>query len=382
MKGMAGNRDTAPAPNELEISILGPGFGETALLHLGSGRWIIVDSCIDTSSRQPAALGYLDAIGVSRSSVDLVIATHWHADHIRGLATIVAECTRAQFCCSSALNNREFLAIANLYADLPVRLSAGPTELQHAFATIIERRGDPKYQPLRWLRSDMVVYSGSVEISGQTFPTKISALSPSDEMITRAHAEMAQQLVVCKKSDHQGLLTPGHPNHISVALHVEVAGRQLLLGSDLEETGDPLVGWSAVLSSTGRPQAAAEVFKVAHHGSKSGHSDAVWSEMLLPNPLALLTPFRWGRHRLPDATDRERIQTLTQKAYITAHPNEDNRPRKREHKVQRMISDTARKRWLAAGLLGHVRWRVDLLDDGDEGVVELFGAAMPLKDVA
>jgi glyoxylase-like metal-dependent hydrolase (beta-lactamase superfamily II) len=140
MKGMPGNRDTAPAPDELEISILGPGFGETVLLHLDSDRWINVDSCIDAPSDQPAALGYLDAIGVSRSSVELVIATHWHADHIRGLATIVAECAQAQLCCSNALNNREFLAIANLYAELPVSLPVGPTELQRAFATIIERR--------------------------------------------------------------------------------------------------------------------------------------------------------------------------------------------------------------------------------------------------
>ncbi len=73
---------------------------------------------------------------------------------------------------------------------------------------------------------------------------------------------------------------------------------------------------------------------------------------------------------------------LTTSAFITAHPYLDNPPSKRGSKVERLINDTARKRWMAAGALGHVRWRVDLISEGDEGSVELFGAAMPLDEVA
>jgi hypothetical protein len=275
MTGTAVNRNSPPAPNVLEVSILGPGFGETVLLHLGAGRWVIVDSCIDRSSGRPAALAYLDSIGVTCSSVELVVATHWHADHIRGFSSIVSECCQAQVCCSSALNSHEFMAIANLYAELPIRLKAGPTELQQAFEVVIERRGGPGYKPLRWLRSDMEVLAGSIQICGREIPLRMTALSPSDEMITRAHEEMAQHLNICKKSAQLGLIEPGNPNHISVALHVEVGGRRILLGSDLEETGDPLVGWSAVLSSVGCPRETSETFKVSHHGSISGHAESV-----------------------------------------------------------------------------------------------------------
>ena len=36
-----------PGKNEFEITLFGPGYGESVVLHVGSGAWIVVDSCID-----------------------------------------------------------------------------------------------------------------------------------------------------------------------------------------------------------------------------------------------------------------------------------------------------------------------------------------------
>jgi hypothetical protein len=58
----------APAPHEIEISLFGPGFGESIVVHAGNDHWIIVDSCIDADSGRPAALAYLDSIKVDVSS--------------------------------------------------------------------------------------------------------------------------------------------------------------------------------------------------------------------------------------------------------------------------------------------------------------------------
>ncbi|MBK1725069.1 ComEC/Rec2 family competence protein [Thiocystis violacea] len=376
------NRQVPPSPDEIEVSILGPGFGECVLIHTGAGHWLIIDSCIDASTNSPAALEYLQALGVPPSAVDLIIATHWHADHIRGLAELAAEYDRAQFCCSAALRSQEFLAIGNFYADLKLKLPTGPTELHRAFEAIRNRPEGHVSRSIRWLRSDMLVFRDQHRIGDNVIPVRLHALSPSDEMITRAKEDIALQYRVCKQSGPITMMPPVQPNHISVVLHLEVGGRRILLGSDLEETGERDIGWSAVLSSVGRPEETASVFKVAHHGARSGHADEVWSEMLEPNPFALLTPFRWGRCRLPDADDRGRIMALTDKAYISAHPDRDVAPQKRARKVEQMISGTVTKRRIAAGSLGHVRWRANLLDEDDKGTVELFGAALPLGEVA
>lgn len=105
-------KTSPPRNNELELSLFGPGVGESAVIHLGNGRWMIVDSCRSGKEGCPAALEYLERIGVNiEHDVRLIVATHWHDDHIRGLATLVKRATNAEFICSAALRCEEFLML-------------------------------------------------------------------------------------------------------------------------------------------------------------------------------------------------------------------------------------------------------------------------------
>jgi len=45
-----------PAKDEIDVVVVGPGFGESILLHIGDGDWIVVDSCLDSYAGRPAAL--------------------------------------------------------------------------------------------------------------------------------------------------------------------------------------------------------------------------------------------------------------------------------------------------------------------------------------
>ena len=53
----------APGQREFEITLLGPGYGESIVMHVGAGVWVLVDSCLDRNGR-PRALQYLERIGV------------------------------------------------------------------------------------------------------------------------------------------------------------------------------------------------------------------------------------------------------------------------------------------------------------------------------
>ena len=54
---MAGsNVNIAPERSEIEVSLFGPGYGESIVLHLGENLWLIVDSCLDPLTRDPAPL--------------------------------------------------------------------------------------------------------------------------------------------------------------------------------------------------------------------------------------------------------------------------------------------------------------------------------------
>ena len=75
------SRVNPPAADELEISFFGPSYGESVVLHVGDGQWLIVDSCLSPSTGEPQALEYLKAIRADFSRIRAVVATHWDNDH-------------------------------------------------------------------------------------------------------------------------------------------------------------------------------------------------------------------------------------------------------------------------------------------------------------
>ena len=81
-----------PRDGEFELTLLGPGYGESVVMHVGAGVWVLVDSCGRADA--PAALEYLAKVGVDPAeAVKLIVASHWHDDHMRGMAHLAHTCT-------------------------------------------------------------------------------------------------------------------------------------------------------------------------------------------------------------------------------------------------------------------------------------------------
>src|ERR1035437_522077 len=109
------SRDVPPKVDEFEISVIGPGRGECIVLHLGNNNWCVVDSCTGPGSSESAAVEYLSQFGEEAlQGVRLLLATHWHDDHIRGIASALRRFTNAQFSCSTALEKTQFVTLVQL----------------------------------------------------------------------------------------------------------------------------------------------------------------------------------------------------------------------------------------------------------------------------
>ena len=307
--------DFPPAPDQIELILFGPGFGECALIHVGDGRWVVVDSCIDAATGQAVALTYLHSLGVDpATSVVAIVATHWHDDHIRGLADLVQTCRQAMFVCSSAMTVKEFDAMVLAFdGQRMVRASSGVAEVNRVFELL---RDAARPRPRR-ANAGRKILAMDANILSHGCAVTCTALSPSDyedELALKAISKLSP-----REKETQFRCPAEQPNLMSVVLHISIGGTQLLLGADLENSADAKRGWKAVLLDTTLPKDRSILFKVPHHGGESAFSAEVWAQLLHREPLAVATPWQRGGRRLPTLEDIARIVDFTPNGFLTAN---------------------------------------------------------------
>lgn len=312
----------APDPDEIELTLFGPGYGESIVLHTGGGAWVIVDSCIDEAGK-PAALAYLEGIGLDPArAVRLIVASHWHDDHVRGMARLAEACGQAEFCCAAALRSEEFLAAVDaLERRHRTFARSGVREIHGVFSRIAERKS-----PAQFAIANRRLF--------QREECEIWSLSPHDGAIQAFLRSIGGLLPA--EGETKTRVPDRTPNAAAVALWARVADVAILLGSDLE-TG----GWREILKDAQRPNGRAGVFKVPHHGSRDADEPGVWERMLAPDPVAVLTPWRRGRGALPRAADVRRLTSRTSRVYATAPAASLRRqPRRGRKLVDRTLKES------------------------------------------
>ncbi|MGA7577354.1 MAG: MBL fold metallo-hydrolase [Desulfobaccales bacterium] len=368
-----------PRPEEIEVSLFGPGYGESVLLHVGSNNWIIVDSCIDRISKAPLPLAYLSEIGVDPAkNVKLLIATHWHDDHIRGLSLILKECASTEFVCSAAMGSREFETLVSAYRRRSMMVSTGVKEFLEIL-NILEERGNkrpPNYP--RLAIADRLLWCSKPSPGETGYSCEIHSLSPSDPSVIKSKIEIDNLIPVSGETKRRVPVIG--PNHAAVVLLVRIGDDQILLGSDLEELGDAGRGWSAIISSQTRPQGKASFFKIPHHGSANADHPEIWLKLLEPEPLSVLTPFSVGNVVLPTRGDATRICNNTTKAFSTGVPGYKI-TKGRDPMVEKQLREMGQKIRQVPFQMGQVRARGSQVNGKITWRVELLRGALPLSEV-
>jgi hypothetical protein len=324
---------------------------------------MVVDSCIYRATGKPAATQYLESIGVNcAEDVAVVVATHWHDDHARGLADVVAQCEHAMFAYGTALQAHEFLTLASAPAGT-FRTTPGVREFARVLDILAERKeaGADLGRLKQVLSENALVYrSATVEVI---------ALSPSSEAVTLAMRAFASQLPEPMRP--QTRVAAPSPNHASVVLWVEGPAGVALLGADLQAADSDDQGWGAVLALGDRTPAG--LVKVPHHGGESGHDQRMWDRLITARPQAVLTPWELAGRRLPADEDIQRICRLAPDAAIAGRAT--SRPGRLEPAVERTLKGVAKSRRAVGNSVGHIRarcassdnasWRVDLIHNAE-----------------
>ena len=356
-----------PRADEIEVTVFGPGYGECIVIHIGSGKWVIVDSCLDDAG-EPASISYLTKLGISiEDSVISVSASHWHDDHIKGLAKTVAACRSARLSLGAALTYSEFLAFLQVFEDQPVqKLDRGGTELLNCLK-IVKETG----RSIKPLSEDTLIFDFQPNALAHRRQVELRALSPSGQQFSDFLTRLKHFPAIIMGRTKGRIVEPSR-NDLSVAMILTVGQQGVLLGADLEQVSDPKKGWQAVVDARKGKSPLSHLFKVPHHGSYNAHNDDVWIEMLDQSLQAVVTPWTRGGHRLPRESDLNRLRRLSSKCYLTSTKTI---PKKRRYNAQilKQIKSAGVKFDSSIYSGGHVTFR--WIPDSSSPSVGLFGGA-------
>lgn len=333
---------------------------------------MLVDSCWN-AERAPASLQYLESIGVNvKRDVHLILVSHWHDDHIRGIADVVRRCSKALVALSVAVSTTEFLELARLTEKRAIIGYSGVTEMADTFEIL---RGHRK--PKKASEDSRLYYDSG------TPGFEVWSLSPSGAETQRSLERFAKLFVAAREGTAEWV-DPTDLNQLSVVLWIRVGATRILLGADLTATRR---GWSLICESEGRPRERAEVFKVPHHGSANAQHEAVWDRsnpdgLLEDKPYALVTPWNRGSG-VPNAAECDWLASRTPHAWITS----THRGLPELHPVVRQVlREAATWARTAETSGGHIRLRRPIEGDGawsfeaSESVRNLAGELLARAD--
>lgn len=350
-----------PAPDELELSVFGRGYGESICVHLGDAEWSVIDSCINPQVGRPAALSYLDSLGISPPDVvRLIVATHWDDDHIKGLSTVVDACPEATVACSAALRRKEVVAFVVRQEEAQGALGSGVDEFR-ALLRLCRERGTL----IVWAKANTPLHP---QPPGDT--PRVVALSPSEDAFERSMESLVEAATATRGTLPRRYRAPEGPNGASVAASVRRGNVSMLLGADLEASTNHEAGWEAVLKYC-TPSVQASAVKVPHHGSPTAHHAGIWSELVEDDPIAIVAPWARGTKFLPTNEDLQRLRSYA-RVYLTAVPSLVRV--QKDPELDRMIRRLHGNRISELRGWGHVRLRRRL--DETEWRVELDGDAV------
>lgn len=313
--------------------------GESVLVHLPNGKWLIIDSCVtnlykrdksDTFKKQSLPLLYLEWRSQKMEDVETIVCTHWHKDHCEGMSQLLFECEKANFV--HAKHSKDF--IEEYFGILGANIKAGAIDDESEFRqcmSLIATNGTNR-------RSQ---YATMDKIISRDFD--IATLSPTDVNSDEYDISILRQYGV------KGYHALKDPNTTSISLSIRHNDRAMLFGADLSITKPPRKergsdsidfnereknnlnailesckqcpfgedGWCYVCHRSvliGR-NPKYEYIKIPHHSSSTGYCKKLYMDYLSSKAIGVSTTY--SPSQLPSKTMLEQLKTHLSEIYVT-----------------------------------------------------------------
>jgi len=269
------------------VYFCGPGCGESQVVALPDGRWLVVDAC--RTGKESFPLRVLRRLGATE--VHLAIVTHPDLDHIAGFAELAAGVTIHRLWRYAGGTLRDVLSSW-------VRKIPGQARLQELSKALdaMDRLADAN----RCVEAGLDTRDWPDEDGA---PYRVTCIAPcaADVVANRRTLQRLVELSISKSGEAKPRLSKGveqlmlgrsrhlngRGNPLSLAVVLWWGEIGILLSGDVECSGDRYRGWDgicAALQDDGRLQLlrGPKLVKVAHHGS-----NGAFSQLALGHPYRL-----------------------------------------------------------------------------------------------
>jgi hypothetical protein len=277
----------------LEVHVFGAAKGESIVFRTPAGEWGVVD-CFTPDLNDPGSnsvLSYLKSRDVKRLA--FLCLTHCHDDHFYGMSQLLSHFEVGIFCKPAVLSGRNLRRIIKnefIVMDMSGRneIRRSAIELHNIFRSIAIQKKRPR-DPL--IEKEAVL--GTVVFphpQKEVSEFEIRAVAPS----TENKAAFERGLRKCFVEDKLVDLFPSEDHNLSsLALLIRFGKTQMILGGDVETAG-----WRHALRDFEPGLLSANLVKVPHHGSPTGHCPELWTTFATGDkPISVITAYR--RHSLP-----------------------------------------------------------------------------------
>ncbi|MBL4622181.1 MAG: MBL fold metallo-hydrolase [Immundisolibacteraceae bacterium] len=269
--------------NQIEVVLLSHGTGECILIKYEENHWIILDSFL--YNKEPIAKIYLDKLGVDSSCVHFIGVTHWHDDHIKGFRELL----------KVYKDSEVLISMDNTFEKILIKKYCNEDgEFLSTFKLLESEKKRRKFR-----------IAGERKLLRKTQTLTLKSLTPQDSLIS---------LGIFDKILNKDVKYPSHLNLFSIVLHCKMKNTSILLGADMENHNSE-IGWEAIVRDN-EDLEKASLFKIPHHGSKTGYNKKIWNKMLTSDAIAILAPYSKCKSSPPQKEDLENIIKHVKKVYI------------------------------------------------------------------
>lgn len=361
----------APDSDIAEVTLIGTGgYGESCVVHLGNNSWIVVDSCIEPGSNKSLPLQYLEELNVDvTTQVRLIVCTHWHDDHIKGISELYEKCEAAKFCVADTLDLKKFLYLVKLdYTKHAGKVSNSSTV---EFNKCVDLANSRNGAVIKRASKNKVLHTERFD----NFISQIISLSPSDFAKGRFDNEISSLI---NDFGENKKVVASDPNSNSVVILLNIGNHSAILGADLEVKDNDDEGWLNILNKHEEIfEKKSTLFKISHHGSANGYHEKIWADLLEKNAVAGLTPYNRG-YGLPEAEMLQVYESHTENLYITSPVISPKKPKKREKQLEKLISFFNSSLREIKFQVGVIRSRTPI-EKNEEWQTDLFGNALKVS---